>query len=308
MDKLMPYARLDDRYDDHRKIKRALRREPAAVAMHVMAITYCNRHNTDGEIDVEWVEEKLALMPCKPAQRQRVLAVLLEIPLFERRDKDTFFVHDFLDWNLSREQRTRLAKQGKRGGQARANGESPGKPPPSPGLSQGLSEGLSQDDSKGSSQGLSEGSSPPDASGLSTPFATPRHATPRKENSNAELRSAVIECFAYWQDRCGHQQAQLTADRRGKIEARLRERAKLGGGIRQAIADVRLAIDGAAHAPFVDDAGKRFDDVELICRKGSKLEDFMGRATLPATNVTPINRRPNADELIRKLKQAEESS
>ena len=36
----MPYARFDDRWDDHKKVKRALRREPiAALMLHAMAIT-----------------------------------------------------------------------------------------------------------------------------------------------------------------------------------------------------------------------------------------------------------------------------
>lgn len=113
-----------------------------------------------------------------------------------------------------------------------------------------------------------------------------------QKKSNAELRSAVAECFAYWQDRCGHHQAQLSADRRGKLEARLRERrSHQDGDLSAAIADVRLAIDGATHAPFIGENGKRHDDIELICRSGSKLEDFMQRATLtrpPDASVHPI--------------------
>lgn len=130
----------------------------------------------------------------------------------------------------------------------------------------------------------------------------------KNNNNNAELRSAVIEIFVYWQERCKHQQAQLTADRRSKIETRLRERSNLAG-ISRAIADVRLAINGAATAPFINANGKRFDDIELICRTGSKLEDFMSRASLPASGVTvtPIN-RPSASDLIAKLQAAEEAS
>lgn len=172
----MPYARLDDRYDDHRKIKRALRREPAAVAMHAMAITYSNRHNTDGEVDIDWVEERLALMPYKPAQRKRVLDVLVELNLFEQRDPDTFIVHDFLDWNLSSEQRRALAEQGRKGGRARPGGSSgPGSGGSSNGSSPGLSEGLGG--------GLSESGN----GGLSTP--TPRHATPTPRQETRPRRA-----------------------------------------------------------------------------------------------------------------------
>jgi hypothetical protein len=170
----MPYARFDDRYDDHKKIKRAFRRQPAAVAMHAMAITYCNRHNTNGDVDADWIDEKLALMPGKPAQRERVLEVLLDLNLLERKDAETFIVHDFLDWNLSREQRAKLAEQGKRGGHARGRGSSP---PDGQGSSQGQSQGLS----KGSSQSGNGGSSTPSPL-HATP--TPRESLPTERDSN----------------------------------------------------------------------------------------------------------------------------
>lgn len=93
---------------------------------------------------------------------------------------------------------------------------------------------------------------------------------PSGSTPNGTGEAAVIrELFAYWQQRCGHPQAKLTADRRGKVKARLRE----GYTAEQ----IRAAIDGAAEAPFVGDNGKRYDDLELICRKGSKVEDFIER-------------------------------
>lgn len=85
----------------------------------------------------------------------------------------------------------------------------------------------------------------------------------------------MLECFAYWQEKCNHQTAKPSKDRLSKIEARLRDG--------YTVADIRQAIDGAARGAFVNDKGKRFDDIELICRAGSKLEDFMGRM-----NVTPL--------------------
>lgn len=95
------------------------------------------------------------------------------------------------------------------------------------------------------------------------------------EPARLDHAAATRDLFAYWQERCDHTQAKLTADRKTKIAARLRE----GYSPDQ----IRLAIDGAARAAYVNDAGKRFDDIELICRTGSKLEDFITRAT--ATNV-----------------------
>lgn len=82
--------------------------------------------------------------------------------------------------------------------------------------------------------------------------------------------ATVAELFEYWQDQCDHPQAKLTPDRRRKIGARLRE----GYTPEQ----IRQAIDGAARAAFVNDDGKKFDDIELICRTGAKLELFIDRA------------------------------
>lgn len=115
-----------------------------------------------------------------------------------------------------------------------------------------------------------------------SPEGRRQKAEGRQVKTSAALRADVVECFTYWQDRCGHPQAKLTADREAKIKARLREG--------YSVQEIRQAINGAARGAFVNDAGKRFDDIELICRKGSKLEDFMGRAAERAGNVVPIER------------------
>jgi hypothetical protein len=107
----------------------------------------------------------------------------------------------------------------------------------------------------------------------------------REQNSNtSSLRSDVVEpgrldvpqaaqiaeVFAYWQDKCNHPQAKLKADRKRKVLARLREG--------YTVDEIKLGVDGAAQAPFVAENGRRFDDLELICRNSTKLEGFMERA------------------------------
>lgn len=82
----------------------------------------------------------------------------------------------------------------------------------------------------------------------------------------------VSELFAYWQEQCGHPHAKLTNDRRAKIKARLREK--------YTVEQIRTAIDGARRNAHTNEGtGKPFDDIELICRTGSKLELFIDRAT-----------------------------
>lgn len=173
----MPYARLDDRYDDHKKIKRAWRREPAAVALHTMAISYSNRHTSDGEVDVDWIDEKLAMLPYSAAKRRKVLDILVELNLFEVKDADTFIVHDFLDWNLSAAKRRELADQGRRGGHARA------------GKSDREAAGSSHAKTEGSSQGLSGGH----GGGSSTPAPAPTPTPAKQVNARSRAPSRRVD-------------------------------------------------------------------------------------------------------------------
>lgn len=94
----MTWAKFDDRYHDNRKVKRAWKAHPRAVGLHAMAVTYCAMHETDGMVDVEWLEEKL------PAARERasVLAVLVEVGLFEPGEEGSYLVHDYLTYNPER--------------------------------------------------------------------------------------------------------------------------------------------------------------------------------------------------------------
>jgi hypothetical protein len=77
------------------------------------------------------------------------------------------------------------------------------------------------------------------------------------------------ELFEHWQRACRHPTAKFTRDRQAKIKARLAEGYTPD--------DIRAAIDGAARGAFTNDQGVRFDDLELICRSGSKLESFLHR-------------------------------
>lgn len=78
------------------------------------------------------------------------------------------------------------------------------------------------------------------------------------------------ELFDYWREKTCHPQAKFTGERKRKVVARLRE--GYTGDL------IRSAIDGAARMPYVSPDGRRFDDLELICRNGSKLESFAERA------------------------------
>lgn len=124
------------------------------------------------------------------------------------------------------------------------------------------------------------------------PQTKPNQTKPKKETNTAAYGSIVAGLFAYWQEQTKHPTAKLTDDRRARVETRLRE----GYTPEQ----IRQAIDGAARGAFVNDTGKRFDDIELICRTGSKLEGFIERASSTASGSSS-NRRPSVSDLLREI-------
>jgi len=101
-------------------------------------------------------------------------------------------------------------------------------------------------------------------------------------------KAACSRLFAYWQERCAHRAAKMTPERARAIIARLRD------GYTET--EIRKAIDGAAESAYVNETtGQKYDDLTLICRNGSKLEDFIARGVtatgeviVEVTNASPI--------------------
>lgn len=92
----MSWGRLDDSFDSHRKVRRA---GNEATGVHARAISYCAGALTDGHIDPEWVLERAG----GKTQAVRVSEVLVLAGLWTP-NSDGFVIHDWLDFNPSREQ------------------------------------------------------------------------------------------------------------------------------------------------------------------------------------------------------------
>jgi hypothetical protein len=93
------WAKLDDQFHAHRKAKRAWKGHPRALGLHLLAISYCAGHLTDGFVDDEFVEEKI------PAQRERsaVTDALVDAGLWAR-EGEGWQINDWLDFNPSRDE------------------------------------------------------------------------------------------------------------------------------------------------------------------------------------------------------------
>jgi len=105
------WVRLDDRFPEHPKIVGLSDR---AFRAHVTGLAYCARFLTDGYVP------RGALPP------PRVLAELADAGLWTAQGHGCS-IHDYLDWNLSKEERAGKAVAGAMGAAKRWHGKRPGK-------------------------------------------------------------------------------------------------------------------------------------------------------------------------------------
>jgi hypothetical protein len=95
----MAWAKLDDRFHGHPKIRVAWRREPVAIGLHALALSWVAQYDEDGRVSPEFVADQL------PDEDERTSAVsaLVESGLWEPNGYG-WMIHDYLDYNPSREQ------------------------------------------------------------------------------------------------------------------------------------------------------------------------------------------------------------
>jgi hypothetical protein len=104
-----------------------------------------------------------------------------------------------------------------------------------------------------------------------------------KEESSKErikTKKDVEEVFGYWQSFLNHPKAKLTSERQRAIMGRLKEG--------YSVEDIKRAINGCKTSSWhmgINDRGQAYNDIELICRNGTKLEKFIALLTShPVTN------------------------
>lgn len=95
----MAWVRIDDRLHSHPKVLRAWAHDPAAIGLHLLALSYSADYLTDGVIGPAFV---LTQLPQK-RRRDRAVAALVQSGLWERNGEG-WIIHDYLDFNESRQQ------------------------------------------------------------------------------------------------------------------------------------------------------------------------------------------------------------
>ncbi|MGK9463971.1 hypothetical protein ACSLFT_28655 [Streptomyces sp. G6] len=128
----MPWVKLDDRFPSHRKVALLSDR---AFRLHVSAICWCSENLTDGRI----TDRELPLV-AKVRGVKATAQALADAGLWDRTD-DGWQIHDYLDFNPSREQV--LAERKKNAErQERFRRRKNGKPVPPDGARNGGSNGV----------------------------------------------------------------------------------------------------------------------------------------------------------------------
>lgn len=91
----MPWARLDDSFHGHPKVRAVWRCRPA-LGLYTLALSYAMAYGTEGKISKEWVEDQLP----DAGERRTVVAALVRAGLW-RENSHGWEIHDFLDYNPS---------------------------------------------------------------------------------------------------------------------------------------------------------------------------------------------------------------
>lgn len=94
----MTWAKLDDSFHSHPKVRAAWYRCPASIGLHVMGITFAADHETDGLVPSWFVAGAFH----KPKELEAAVSTLADLGMWEKQ-ADQFLIHDFLDYHPSKD-------------------------------------------------------------------------------------------------------------------------------------------------------------------------------------------------------------
>lgn len=120
----MPWVRIDEHFADHPKVVQA---GPEAMALYIAGLCYCNRFQTDGAIPRAKARTLLELPDVDTTIKRLVTATL-----WEEQGDGRYQVHDYLEYQPSKEEvaeeRRKRQAAGKAGGLAKARASAKAKP------------------------------------------------------------------------------------------------------------------------------------------------------------------------------------
>lgn len=95
------WVRIDDQMHSHPKVIRAWQACGESLGLHLLALSYAGCHLTDGHVSVAFVRYQLP----QSRARARAVTALVEAGLWEPNG-DGWIIHDYLEYNESRDQIT----------------------------------------------------------------------------------------------------------------------------------------------------------------------------------------------------------
>jgi hypothetical protein len=115
------WAKLDDSFHSHPKVRAAWYRCPASIGLHVMGITYAADHESDGVVPGWFVAGAFH----KSKDLSAAVGTLIELGMWEQQaDADDFLIHDFLDYHPSKSKlEKKRAAEAERKRRERADGD-----------------------------------------------------------------------------------------------------------------------------------------------------------------------------------------
>lgn len=200
---------------------------------------------------------------------------------------ETGWVHDRCEKELDsyRANAEKARDNGKKGGRPRKNN-----PSGSLSVASGMQDGT----------GLQPDCNPQESGSQANhkPLTT-NHKPPSKVKPTVPASAETAEVFEYWKQVMNHPAAQLDAKRSKNIGARLKDG--------YTVSQLCRAVDGCKYDPFSQGANDRqtvYDDIELICRDGPKVDKFMAIADrgLQQTGRT-VNQQKTLTNLERYLQE-----
>ena len=265
----MVWLKIDDGYTEHPKVCSLGK---TAFWYHVDSMCYAARNLTDGRVPASRIPKKYA--------RQLVEAGLLHV------DGKSYILHDFLEYNPSRESVENAHEQkkeaGRKGGIARAKAQA----------------GAKASAKAKPKQRPKQNSSPdPDPD----PHASTKHEEPPKPpRGGRDLREDIDAVLAHY--RTYHPRAKGDKKGRAKIADRLKDKFT--------VADLQQAIDGNHRSPWhcgQNPSGDHHNKVVTIFRDADQVNKFIEIAERPTQVPTNTRSARNMAVLSDWLKRGEAS-
>lgn len=231
----MSWARLDDRFHDNRKMRKLWMTCPQAVGLHVFGITYCAQHETDGLVDVEFVQ---VTVPVK-RDRLRFTGALEAVGVWVPHPEG-WTINDYLEFNPARAtlQAKRDREAQRRAGSVPAACAQPASSVPSPLRA-------SRPDPSSNSTVAASGDGSGDVNAVWAAYVETRHQV-------LGARSTP----------------QLTRDRRALVARRLKEWPAAD------LVDAVKGWQHFPHNRGENERGTPFCDIELLLRDAAHIERF----------------------------------